>query len=68
MGNRGDHWRAVVDDPEIDICTPNDSPAEIAIAAAKAGKAVLCEKPLARNVAEAEKNDKCSEASCVSST
>ena len=48
------NWRAVVDDPEIDICTPNDSHAEIAIAAAKAGKAVLCEKPLARNVAEAE--------------
>jgi predicted dehydrogenase len=52
------NWRAVVDDPEIDIidiCTPNDSHAEIAIAAAKAGKAILCEKPLARNVAEAEK-------------
>ena len=45
------NWRAVVDDPEIDICTPNDSHAEIAIAAAKAGKAILCEKPLARNVA-----------------
>jgi predicted dehydrogenase len=60
------NWRAVVDDPEIDIidiCTPNDSHAEIAIAAAKAGKAVLCEKPLARKVAEAEKNDTCSEAS-----
>jgi len=52
------NWRAVIDDPEIDIidiCTPNDSHAEIAIAAAKAGKAILCEKPLARNVAEAEK-------------
>jgi predicted dehydrogenase len=52
------NWRAVVDDPEIDIvdiCTPNDSHAEIAIAAAKTGKAILCEKPLARNVAEAEK-------------
>ena len=52
------NWRAVVDDPEIDIidiCTPNDAHAEIAIAAAKAGKAILCEKPLGRNVAEAEK-------------
>ena len=50
-------WREVVDDPEIqiiDICTPNDSHAEIAIAAARAGKAILCEKPLARDTAEAE--------------
>ncbi|MGH8164878.1 MAG: Gfo/Idh/MocA family protein, partial [Rhodanobacteraceae bacterium] len=51
-------WREVIDDPEIDIidiCTPNDSHAEIAIAAAAAGKAILCEKPLARDVAEAER-------------
>lgn len=50
-------WRAVVNDPEIDlidITTPNDSHAEIAHAAAAAGKAILCEKPLARDVAEAE--------------
>jgi predicted dehydrogenase len=49
-------WRNVVEDPEIDIvdiCTPNDSHAEIALAAAAAGKAVLCEKPLARSVEEA---------------
>ncbi|MDX5338335.1 MAG: Gfo/Idh/MocA family oxidoreductase, partial [Cyclobacteriaceae bacterium] len=38
----------------VDICTPNDTHAEIAIAAAKAGKMILCEKPLARTVAEAE--------------
>lgn len=51
-------WRRVVDDSEIDIidiCTPNDSHSEIAITAARAGKAILCEKPLARNVREAEK-------------
>ncbi|HEV2045021.1 MAG TPA: Gfo/Idh/MocA family oxidoreductase [Chthoniobacterales bacterium] len=51
-------WRRVIDDPKIDIvdvCTPNDSHCEIAVAAAKAGKAILCEKPLARNVDEAEK-------------
>ena len=51
-------WRRVIEDRKIDIvdiCTPNDSHCEIATAAAKAGKAILCEKPLARNVAEAEK-------------
>jgi len=51
-------WRAVVDDPDIDIIdisTPNDSHAAIAIAAAEAGKAILCEKPLARGVGEAER-------------
>ncbi len=51
------NWRAVVSDPEIDIvdiCTPNDTHAEIAVAAAAAGKAILCEKPLARNTAECE--------------
>ncbi|MEI8387106.1 MAG: Gfo/Idh/MocA family oxidoreductase [Verrucomicrobiota bacterium] len=50
-------WREVVSDPEIDvvdICTPNDCHYEIAIEAAKQGKAVLCEKPLAMNVAECE--------------
>ena len=51
-------WRRVIDDSKIDIvdiCTPNDTHCEIAIAAAQAGKAVLCEKPLARNMDEAEK-------------
>ncbi|MGZ5552411.1 MAG: Gfo/Idh/MocA family protein [Chthoniobacterales bacterium] len=51
-------WREVVGDPEIDIidiCTPNDSHCEIALAAARAGKAILCEKPLALNVSECER-------------
>jgi predicted dehydrogenase len=46
----------VVADPAIDIidiCTPNDSHAEIAIAAARNGKAILCEKPLGLNVSQA---------------
>ena len=50
-------WRAVVarDDIDVvDICTPGDTHAEIAIAALEAGKHVLCEKPLANTVAEAE--------------
>lgn len=50
-------WREVItrDDIDIvDIVTPGDSHAEIAIAALEAGKHVLCEKPLANSVAEAE--------------
>jgi myo-inositol 2-dehydrogenase/D-chiro-inositol 1-dehydrogenase len=48
-------WRALVarDDIDlIDIAAPNNVHAEIAIAAAKAGKMILCEKPLAMNPAE----------------
>ncbi|CAN5147680.1 Gfo/Idh/MocA family oxidoreductase [soil metagenome] len=48
-------WKNVIarnDIDAIDICTPNDMHAEIAIAAAAAGKMVLTEKPLARNLAE----------------
>lgn len=50
-------WRELVrrDDIDvIDICTPNNVHAEIAIAAAHAKKAVLCEKPLAMNPSEGE--------------
>ncbi|MEV3861216.1 Gfo/Idh/MocA family oxidoreductase [Streptomyces sp. NPDC050095] len=50
-------WRALIarDDVDlVDICTPGDSHAEIAIAALEAGKHVLCEKPLANSVEEAE--------------
>ncbi len=49
-------WRAIVDDPEIqlfDNLGPNSLHSEPTIAAAKAGKHVICEKPLARNADEA---------------
>ncbi len=50
-------WRKLVESPEIDlidIASPNDTHAEIAVAAAQAGKIVMCEKPLGRNTAESE--------------
>jgi predicted dehydrogenase len=49
-------WRTLVERPDIDvidIVTPNNMHAEIAIAAARAGKHVICEKPLAMTVEEA---------------
>ena len=48
-------WRRLIDDKSIDlidIASPNDTHMEIAIAAAQAGKMVMCEKPLGRNAAE----------------
>ena len=51
-------WRAVVrraDIDLVDVCTPGDSHAEIAIAAAQAGKHVFCEKPLANSLEDAER-------------
>lgn len=50
-------WRQIIADPQIDvvdICTPGHLHAPIAIAALAAGKHVLCEKPLANSLAEAE--------------
>jgi predicted dehydrogenase len=51
-------WRTVIDDPSIDvvdIATPNDAHCEIAVAAAEAGKHIICEKPLARTGDEARR-------------
>jgi predicted dehydrogenase len=51
------NWREVIARPDIDIIdivTPNDSHPEIAIAAAKAGKHIICEKPLARTAEESK--------------
>ncbi|MEX2403956.1 MAG: Gfo/Idh/MocA family oxidoreductase [Balneolales bacterium] len=50
-------WKKLIardDIDAVDICTPNNMHSEIAIAAAEAGKMILCEKPLARTVAEAQ--------------
>ncbi|MBM98297.1 MAG: oxidoreductase [Planctomycetaceae bacterium] len=50
-------WRALLardDIDAVDICTPNNLHREIALAAAEAGKMILCEKPLSMNVEEGE--------------
>jgi predicted dehydrogenase len=51
-------WRKLIERDDIDvidICTPNNTHSEIALAAAKAGKMILCEKPLSMNGKEGEK-------------
>lgn len=64
-------WRKLIardDIDAVDICTPNDTHAEIAIAAAKAGKMILCEKPLSRTLAEGEEMVKVIEETGVRNT
>lgn len=64
-------WKALIardDIDAVDICTPNDTHAEIALAAAAAGKMILCEKPLSRNLAEGEKMVEAIELADVKST
>jgi predicted dehydrogenase len=61
-------WRALIarkDIDVVDICTPNNLHKEIAVAAAEAGKAILCEKPLAMNAAEGEEMCRAVEAAGV---
>ncbi len=61
-------WRRLIERKDIDlidIASPNDTHAEIAIAAAQAGKMVMCEKPLGRNAAEALRMVKAVEAANV---
>lgn len=61
-------WRKLVERDDIDvidICTPNNTHAEIALAAAKAGKMILCEKPLSMDGKEGEKMVKAIEKSGV---
>lgn len=65
------NWKAIIareDIDAVDICTPNNMHAEIAIAAAKAGKMILCEKPLSRTLEEGEKMVEAIESAGVKNT
>ncbi|MBI1785293.1 Gfo/Idh/MocA family oxidoreductase, partial [Candidatus Sumerlaeota bacterium] len=64
-------WRKLIERKDIDavdICTPNNLHKEIALAAAAAGKMILCEKPLAMNPAEGEEMVKAVEKAGVANT
>ncbi len=64
-------WRKLIardDIDAVDVCTPNDSHAEISIAAAEAGKMVLCEKPLSRTIEEGHKMVEAAEKAGVKTT
>ncbi len=64
-------WKALIardDIDAIDICTPNNTHAEIAIAAAKAGKMILCEKPLSMDTPQGEEMCQAIEAAGVANT
>lgn len=64
-------WRALIarkDIDVVDIASPNDTHKEIAVAAAQAGKMVMCEKPLGRTAAEAESMVEAVEAAGVPNT
>ena len=64
-------WRQLVkrDDVDaIDVCVPNNLHKEIALAAAAAGKMILCEKPLAMNVSEGEQMCQAVEAAGVTNS
>ena len=61
-------WQALVERDDIDlvdVCTPGHTHAEIAIAALEAGKHVLCEKPLANTVEEAEAMNRAAEKAAI---
>ena len=61
-------WRGLVEDPEVEavyVATPVHLHAEQAVAAAEAGKHVLCEKPMALTVAECERMNAAAEANGV---
>jgi predicted dehydrogenase len=61
-------WRDLVEDPEVEavyVATPVHLHAEQAVAAAEAGKHVLCEKPMALTVAECERMNAAAEANGV---
>ncbi|HZZ42858.1 MAG TPA: Gfo/Idh/MocA family oxidoreductase [Tepidisphaeraceae bacterium] len=64
-------WKKLVERKDIDaidICSPNNTHREIVLAAAKAGKMILCEKPLSMNTAEGEEMCRAVEATGVANT